>query len=158
MTAPREALEPDGLDAELVGWLAQGLSPLPVDVAVAQRVKRQVLQRIADDQRPSLRTVQPQDGTWRAAGPGLSIKALYRMGSTLSYLLRMDPGAILPAHRHPQDEECVVLAGSVCIGELALGPGAFHMAGQGSLHAPIISPDGATLFLRGAAPELAQLL
>ena len=93
---------------------------------------------------------------WQSFGEGVSIKVLHESGGIMSYLLRLAPGANLPAQRHPVDEECVVLEGEVCIGDrLCLGPGGFHLGRQDLLHDRLHSPGGALVFLRGAVPEAA---
>ena len=71
----------------------------------------------------------------------------------MSYLLRLAPGAALPAHRHPVDEECVVLEGEVQIGTLRVGAGGFHLGRKDVLHDRLCSAGGALIFLRGAIPE-----
>jgi quercetin dioxygenase-like cupin family protein len=104
-------------------------------------------------------SIPAQAGPWQPYGQGLWIKVLREQQGTLSYLLRLAPGASLPAHRHPQDEECVVLEGEVSVGTRhALGPGSYHLAHRGALHAPLHTRAGALLFLRGAVPELAHAL
>ena len=75
------------------------------------------------------------------------------------YLRRLQPGATLPSHRHPQDEECVVLQGRLRVGtRTEIGPGAYHLAHAGALHATLSTDTGATIFLRGAVPEASQML
>ena len=89
----------------------------------------------------------------------VAIKVLREHEGVLSYLLRLDPGASLPPHRHPQDEECVVLEGRLRVGsKVEIGPGGYHLAHAGALHATIGSATGATIFLRGAAPHAGHLL
>jgi hypothetical protein len=70
----------------------------------------------------------------------------------------MGPGAVLPNHRHPHDEECVVIEGVVQMGELAMGPGGYLMERAGTLHPPLTTVDGATIYLRGAVPRAEQLV
>lgn len=124
----------------------------------ATGIKRRLLERIADADASHL-TVQAHEGGWQPFLAGVQIRPLHEQGGMLSYLLRLAPGARLPAHRHRADEECVVLAGTVRIGtRLAVGPGGYHLAHRGSLHATLASDTGATLFLRGAAPEAGDLL
>jgi quercetin dioxygenase-like cupin family protein len=69
------------------------------------------------------------------------------------------PGATLPPHRHPIDEECLVLAGTLRVGtRIEVGPGGYHLAHQGALHATISTRTGATIFLRGTVPEARHAL
>jgi len=114
-------------------------------------VKRRVLQRIAELEDRHL-TVQADAAQWQPFGPGVQLKVLHEAGGLMSYLLKLAPGASLPAHRHPCDEECVVLEGELRIGELVVPAGGFHLARQHSLHDRITTVTGATIYLRGAVP------
>jgi quercetin dioxygenase-like cupin family protein len=126
--------------------------------ATLARIKHNVMQRIAALADRHL-TVPAADDRWQPFLPGVEIKVLHEHEGVMSYLLRLAPGAMLPPHRHPLDEECVVLEGEVSIGaELAVGAGGFHLARAGTLHAPIASACGALLYLRGAVPEADQLV
>lgn len=134
--------------------------------ARVRQIRRQLMERVADTD-TSHRTV-PVAATdaagdaasgWQPFLPGVHIKVLREHEGTLSYLLRLQPGAELPAHRHPRDEECVVLAGHLSVGPaLELGPGDYHLAHAGALHGRIRSRTGATIFLRGAVPEADHVL
>lgn len=126
--------------------------------AQARSIKRRLLDRVADTE-DKLLTVPADAGDWQPFVPGVQLKLLREHGGVLSYLLRLAPGACLPAHRHPLDEECVVLDGSLRVGsQIELGPGGYHLAPQGALHAPISTATGATIFLRGAVPEAWHVL
>jgi hypothetical protein len=59
----------------------------------------------ADD---SHRTVGGHESEWQPFLEGVCIKVLREQADTLPYLLRLAPGATLPPHRHPQNEECLV--------------------------------------------------
>jgi quercetin dioxygenase-like cupin family protein len=146
------------LDADLVAAFCAAQADAPLDAAAAQRVKRRVLQRIAELEDGHV-TVQASDDGWQRFSRGVQIKVLHEAAGTMSYLLKLAPGAVLPAHRHPQDEECVVLEGAVKIGdELTVSAGGFHLAHRGALHAELSSPGGAVLFLRGAVPDTSALI
>lgn len=124
----------------------------------ALSLKRRLMDRVADADQSHV-TIPPAAGRWQPFMPGVHIKVLREDGETLTYLLRLDPGAAIPAHRHPQDEECVVLEGTVRLGTHGpMGAGTYHLAHKGALHPSIASDGGATLFLRGAIPGSGQLL
>lgn len=145
---------PPMLDADIGAWLDATLEPDAVDPRAEERVRRRLLRRMAADTTEQHLTRPASDDDWQPFGEGLSIKVLHEAVGVMSYLLRLAPGAGLPAHRHPLDEECVVLEGEVCIGErLRLGPGGFHLGRQDLLHDRLHSPGGALIFLRGAVPE-----
>lgn len=121
-------------------------------------MRQRLLERVADIE-PTHLTVAADQGRWQALFDGIDIKVLHERDGVMSYLLRLAPGARLPAHRHPVDEEGVVLEGSLHVGtRLEIGPGGYHRAQQGALHASISTPTGATVFLRGAVPSPEQLL
>ncbi len=126
--------------------------------AQARSIRRRLMERVADADASHL-TIAGAEGDWQPFLEGVAIKVLREEAGVLSYLLRLEPGAELPAHRHPQDEECVVLEGRLRVGSsVELGPGGYHLAHGGSLHARITTETGATIFLRGAVPEASQLL
>ena len=132
-----------------------GPSPSPNQ---ARRMRRRLLNRVADTEERLL-TVQADGQAWQDFSPGVQIQVLREHQGVLSYLLRLAPGASLPAHRHPLDEECLVLAGNLRVGSrIEVGPGGYHLAPQGALHAAISSQTGATIFLRGAVPEIGHAL
>jgi quercetin dioxygenase-like cupin family protein len=126
--------------------------------AQARAIRRRLLERVADTDDSHL-TVPPGASGWQPFGDGLRIKVLHEHEGMLSYLLQFAPGARLEAHRHPVDEECVVLEGVLKVGSRTeVGPGGYHLARAGSLHASISTETGATIFLRGAEPHADQLL
>ena len=132
--------------------------PSPPTPQRQRALRRRLLERVADTDESHL-TVVADDAGWQPWLPGVRIKVLHEDAGVMSYLLQLAPGARLPAHRHPVDEECVVLQGRLQVGtHTEVGEGAYHLARRGALHAPIISHDGATVFLRGAAPEADQVL
>jgi anti-sigma factor ChrR (cupin superfamily) len=146
------------LDADVLAWLDGAVTPEPVDADAQARVRQRLLRRIAGGSTPQHVTLPPDEGAWQPFAPGVTIKVLHQEGDTLSYLLRLAPGAALPPHRHPQDEECLVLEGEMHIGTLVVPAGGYHLGRRGVLHDTLSSPGGALIFLRGAAPEAAHAL
>lgn len=152
------AIPPDTLDADVLAALAGATPAEPLAPAAAARIKRRLMARIAGAETRHL-TVPAGGGHWQPFAAGVQIKVLHEAGGIMSYLLRLAPGASIAPHRHPVDEECVVLEGTVHIGDdLVVEAGGFHLARQGLLHAAVHAPQGATLFLRGAAPEVGDLV
>jgi quercetin dioxygenase-like cupin family protein len=136
------------IDSDASSAAARELTP-----GLARAIKRRLLERVADADESHL-TIEAHQGDWQPFGSGLQIKALHEQDGVLSYLLRLEPGASLPPHRHPMDEECIVLEGRLRVGtRTEIGPGAYHLAHRGALHATISTRCGATIFLRGAVPE-----
>lgn len=62
-------------------------------------------------------------------------------------LIRMEPGADIPAHRHLGEEETLVLEGTGELGGFAFGPGDYQRAHSGSLHPSYITKEGCVFLL-----------
>lgn len=146
------------LDDELRAHIDASLQASPADAASAGRVKQRLMRRIAAASTPQHLTVEAGQGEWQPFTPGTQIKVLHVDGGVMSYLVRLAAGASLPAHRHPVDEECVVLEGQVRIGELRIDAGGFHLGRRHVLHDRLVSDGGALIFLRGAVPEAVDVI
>ncbi len=133
-------------------------TPPPPDREVVRRVRARVLRGIAAESTAGRAVVDAGSVGWRPFLPGIERKVLHESDGVMSYLLKFAPGATLPAHRHPADEECVVLEGAVRIGRLVLGPGSFQKVRRKTLDADTTSDDGAVIYLRGAPPGPEHLL
>jgi len=147
--------EPPPLDDDTVDLLAAAIEPEAPDAEADARIKRRLLRRIAADSTERHVTLQAADGAWQPFGAGVQLKVLHEADGVMSYLVRLAPGAHMPAHRHPVDEECVVLEGEVSIGALRVAAGGFHLGRKDVLHDRLSSEAGALIFLRGATPEIA---
>ncbi|HZQ62288.1 MAG TPA: cupin domain-containing protein, partial [Casimicrobiaceae bacterium] len=102
-------------------------------------------------------TVRTTDGDWVPIAPGIAVKHLQDDGTMQSFLLRLDPGARLPAHDHPEcDEHCIVVEGSARLGDVVVHRGDYHVAYAGSRHGEVTSDTGAILFLRTASGTIPQ--
>jgi anti-sigma factor ChrR (cupin superfamily) len=146
------------LDSDILAALAGAQAPDAGDAAALQRVRERVMQRIAAEPKAGHVTVEPAGGRWHEFLPGIQRKVLHEKAGVMSYLLKFAPGAVLPAHRHPMDERCVVLEGSVRIGGQALAAGGFHLAQEGLPHDDITSDEGAVIYLHGATPSAEHLV
>ena len=122
-------------------------------------MRLRLLARVADDDTSHF-SVQADQGQWQAFASGVRIKVLHEHAcGSLSYLLQLAPGASLPAHRHPQDEECVVLQGTLRVGShVQVDAGGWHLAHAGALHATLHTDTGALVYLRGAVPHVQHVL
>ena len=146
----------DGFSAHVEHWetvlaqLALALpSEMPPDGLFADIEAKIELQ---GDLIPGTKTIRASEGSWRDIGDGVAIKMLHRAKDSRrkSFFLRFAPGALLKAHPHQQDEECIVLEGDVSFGEVELKAGDFHVAPAGVPHPPAMSRNGCLLFITGA--------
>lgn len=122
-------------------------------VTPAPRIREELLARLAA---PSNYTLAAGEGRWVDAGlPGVRLKilALDRQRDMVTLLLRADPGARYPAHRHSSPEECYVIRGSVVIEGRLLRAGDFHHADGRSHHGEITTDEGAEVLLVGSARD-----
>jgi hypothetical protein len=144
-------------DIEVAVALAQTEMIAPDDVV--QRVRASLMRRIAEQSTDTHRTVHANTEGWIPFLPLIDCKILNQIDGITSYLLRMQPGAVLPAHRHPIDEECIVIEGVLRIGStLTLEAGGFHLGRKDLPHDAITTDTGALIFLRGATPEPSAML
>jgi anti-sigma factor ChrR (cupin superfamily) len=78
-----------------------------------------VRERLMDSVRsiPETRyVIRADDATWQPAGvPGVTVKQLSidAAADRVTMLVRMEPGAVYPAHRHHGAEQCLVLEGDL---------------------------------------------
>jgi hypothetical protein len=147
------------LDADIVNAIDGVPAPEIAPNETISRVRSQLLAEIADDSVDAHTTVHAHENTWQPFLDRIEFKLLNHVDGVASYLLRLQPGAVLPAHRHPIDEECIVIEGELRIGErLLIKSGGFHLARKELPHADITADNGALIFLRGAMPSRSHSL
>ena len=95
------------------------------------------------------RTVRSNEGNWRSCAPGVRTKKLSKdvVRNTMTMLLDLDPGAILPAHDHDGGEDSYVIRGSCRIGAVALYAGDFHHVDSGAHHGDVVASDEGCLLM-----------
>ena len=99
-------------------------------------------------------TLGPQD--WREVAPGVRRSAwVQRQGETSACLLRVDPGAAVPPHRHKAEEVLLVLKGRFADEHGAYGVGDVATRAAGMADHSVAFPDGECLclMLEDAEPE-----
>lgn len=82
------------------------------------------------------RTLNANAGEWIVFGSGVRYRELRRdeeLGRRTIFL-DVEAGARIPAHDHPQDEECYMISGDLQIGDEALGPDDYLFARRGASH------------------------
>ena len=105
---------------------------------------------------PSNHTISAADGAWVAtAVPGVRMKilAIDRARDRVTMLVRGEPGARYPAHRHSGPEECYVISGSLIVEGQLLRAGDFHYAEGESDHAEMWTDEGMEVLLVAAASD-----
>jgi len=92
-------------------------------------------------------TVRAGEGTWKTIAPGARTKKLAKDGRRVSFLLDLDPGAVVDAHDHGGGEDSYVIRGSCHIGALGLSAGDFHHVEGGAHHGDVVASDEGCLLL-----------
>lgn len=147
------ALDPDEPQASgaIAEALADALKPIPPAPERASALRSRLLDRAraSREQADGLITVRRDQGEWRPLAKGVRVKMLNDSAVARSVLVELDPGGVLPIHRHNEHEECVVLRGEAQLGDLNVRRGDYHIALSGSRHGRVSSATGALLYLRG---------
>ena len=128
-----------------VGWSTDVLRP-------AESLWSRLANRIAGEGGtqpfvPPLDT--PVEPEWEEAAPGIHVKILARNTekSSVSMLVRLDPGTDYPGHTHAGIEELHLLHGVLKVDERTLYPGDFIHSEAGSVDHRVWSETGCTCFL-----------
>lgn len=157
-------------EVEAFGDVVVALSFGAAGESPSEEVKRKLQLRLDEDQRgkderltsatgasPFL-SVRSDEGEWQEIQEGVRIKQLFvdiKTGIATS-LVRMSPGTSLPPHRHNDIEQLYIMEGDCHVQGEVLGPGDYHCASPGSIHATTYTVGG-TLFLL-VAPEKYEVL
>ena len=118
-------------------------------------VRDALLARVAT---PDNHTITSTEGEWvETAVPGLRMKilAIDRARDRVTMLIKAEPGARYPAHRHSGPEECYVIRGSVNVEGRLLRAGDFHHAEGDSDHAELWTDEGVEVLLVASASDYA---
>jgi len=144
----------DDADASLAtALLADALAPIAPAPPRADSLRARLLDRASRSvaARRGVHTLRARDNDWQPYVKGVCYRLLHSTPTVRSLLVQFDPGATLPPHRHGHHEECMVLSGNLVMGALELRRGDYHLAPARSRHAGLVSPEGALIYLRGAA-------
>jgi putative transcriptional regulator len=139
-------------EAELARMEA-AVSALAADVPVVvppAGAKEQLMARLPSPAGPGVTFRFRDDGDFAPTPyPGVSIRVLHidRLRRQFSALMRLDAGARYPGHRHDGPEECLVLDGSVMVGDVRMRAGDYQRSEAGSDHAEQWTDTGAVVYL-----------
>ena len=89
------------------------------------------------------------EGEWQEMIPGIMIKILFHDAehSRTTLLVRLEPGAVYPSHRHQGIEECLVLEGDLHVDGTVLRRGDFTVAMDEKVHIDTHSEEGCLLLI-----------
>ena len=134
--------------------LALALKPTELRESVRRKLRERVLRQIRTVAPTGTLTVRTGEAEWIEIAPFIQMKLLRRdeAAGNQTALMRMQPGGVVPAHRHAHEEEFVVLEGECHIGDLKLSAGDAHVAAAGSWHDAVTTHTGVLVLLRGEYP------
>lgn len=115
------------------------LASVAADATVTVPAKRPPL--------PDLLFALEPDAVWKDVAPGLQRRPLARGADATSYVLRVAPGATIPAHDHSCVEHLFVLSGSIDVDGTLCHSGDYHRAAQGTHHHAPYSAEGCTVLV-----------
>lgn len=120
------------------------------DSALLERVRARVMATVSGTPQPWV-TVRASDEGWDQLAPGVFRKLLCVSGSIAHSLVRMEAGAVVQGHLHTEDEECLVIEGTMKFGrDFVLYPGDFHIGRKGTVHEQVSTDTGFLVYLRSA--------
>jgi len=99
---------------------------------------------------------QPAASDWEPTGrQGVSARRLSVDASTdrVTMLVRMEAGTSWPAHVHADSEECYVLQGDLCVGDVSMHAGDYQRVPAGSTHPVQTTEGGCLLFISGSRSD-----
>ena len=95
---------------------------------------------------------------WQPSGvEGVDVRLLYldRTTERQTVLVRMQPGAVYPVHRHEGTEECYVIQGDLWDGDLCMETGDYVCFEPGTEHGPLSSERGCLLLVTASIHDKA---
>lgn len=148
----RSTEDDSGLPDSLHDELMQALAPAELASARRRRMRDKIV-AAARDAAPEGTTTR-RASAWVQIAPFIEVRELRRDPARRTHLslMRMQPGGYVPAHRHTQEEEFVVLEGECHIGAHRLCAGDVHVAAAGSSHGAVTTRVGVLVLIRGEHP------
>jgi len=141
---------------ETAALLALSTAPVEPPASLKDRLMERIRPRGRQPNRglhealPGIHVLYSGEGTFKNTPfPGVSYQTLFvdRKTEMATTLLKLEPGAAYPRHRHATDELCWVISGDVRINELELHTGDFERAAPDTVHEPIRSDSGCLLLI-----------
>lgn len=143
---------------ETAARLAFGTATEKPSYALKDKLMKGIRKSGFREELPGYQVLRAGEGSWRPTGEtGVSMKVLAhdRERETATFLLKVDPGAVFPNHRHSVEEQCWVLEGDVrhVDGSLGMKAGDFFRATPGTDHPAFTSDNGCLLLIIGSAKD-----
>ncbi|MGH9936928.1 MAG: cupin domain-containing protein [Blastocatellia bacterium] len=107
---------------------------------------------------PQFHNVRLEQGKWKRLADGVFIKTLFvdQEKDEVTSLVKLEPGARFPSHRHTGIEESIVIMGDCHVNGEALAPGDYRRASAGTTDSEITTVNGTTYLV--IAPRKMEIL
>lgn len=137
-----------------VALLTPAIRPLELSAERRELLRARILRNVGAVAPPGTFTIRAAESQWRRVSELAEIRVVRREAATgrQTVMFRLQPGAVVVAHGHTQEEECLVLEGEIEIGDHILRKGDLHIARPGARHAPITTRAGALLWVTSEVP------
>lgn len=122
------------------------------DVQIWRRWRRDPTDADAGD-RELIRAGEGEFEPTGVAGVSARRLAFDEAAGRVTMMVRMEPGARYPAHRHAAAEECYVLTGDLRHGDQVMNAGDFELAEAGSLHGEQWTDGGCLLLIHSSVND-----
>ena len=154
MKRPENKNKPEVLDQVALEAIAEAVRQSELTDAQRRSMRERIADRIAPPQPMNTQTVRGDTVEWMSAWPNVWVKIL-RQDPAINLqmvMFRIEPGGVVPAHTHTEEEECLVISGEILIGDHRVGQGDLHIAKPGADHGDITTRTGATVLVRSEIP------
>jgi quercetin dioxygenase-like cupin family protein len=154
MKRPDNKKKPEVLDRIALDAIAAAVRPVELTEGQRKSMRQKIAARIASEQPMRTQTVRGDTVEWMSAWPNVWVKIL-RQDPAINLqmvMFRIEPGGVVPAHTHTEEEECLVISGEILIGDHPVGEGDLHIAKPGADHGDITTRTGATVLVRSEIP------
>jgi len=130
--------------------MGEDIKEMPLSKQLKNSIKERVMNRIYAPYPEGGVTRNASKIDWIKINDNFEVKILTQDfdKKIQSAYWRLKPGAIIPAHYHHNDEECIVMEGDIRFGEHLLFAGDFHVMKKGTTHPPLTTIGGAVLYLK----------
>jgi anti-sigma factor ChrR (cupin superfamily) len=134
---PSEAAPSPVVRERLAAFLSEEARPATGAAAFAEMDPGQIVK------------IRSAEGQWHPLATGVTRKILFedRERGTTTSILKLQPGAHIPPHRHGGIEECIILEGDVYSDTETFAAGDYLCMPAGSTHERLFSTHGALLFI-----------
>jgi len=145
---------PDDLPESILLALGDAVKPAELSQEQRDRMRQRTIDKARQAAPEGTITRRAAESPWIAIAPKVQVRQLVRDKHSRTHmsLVRMQPGGIMPAHRHELEETFVVLEGDCHIGHHHLGAGDAHVAAAGSWHEAVTTQNGVLVLLKGEFP------